>query len=74
MLLKKNFSVVFEAGTPPVRFREEYLLPVRTEEEQTEHSTLYQAAKGAIAKDLGIMRCNVRILKIMETHNHLIVE
>jgi hypothetical protein len=40
MLLKKNFSVVFEAGTPPVRFREEYLLPVRTEEEQTDHSTL----------------------------------
>lgn len=66
--------MVFEAGTPPVIFREEYLLPVRTEEEQTEHSTLYQTAKGAIAKDLGIMRCNVRILKIMETHNHLIVE
>lgn len=41
MLLKKNFSVIFEAGTPPVRFREEYLFPVRTEEEQTEHSTLY---------------------------------
>lgn len=36
MLIKKNFSVVFEAGTPPVRFREEYLLPVRTEEEQTD--------------------------------------
>ena len=33
-----------------------------------------QAAKGAIAKDLGIMRCEVRILKIMEIHNHLIVE
>lgn len=74
MLLKKNFSVIFEAGTPPVRFREEYLLPVRTEEEHTEHSTLYQAAKEAIAKDLGIMRCEVRILKIMEIHNHLIVE
>lgn len=74
MLLKKNFSVIFEAGTPPVRFREEYLLPVRTEEEQTEHSTLYQAAKGAIAKDLEIMRCEVRILKIMEIHNHLIIE
>ena len=74
MLLKKNFSVVFEAGTPPVRFREEYFLPVRTEEEQTDHSTLHQAAKGAIAKDLGIMRCEVRILKIMEIHNHLIVE
>ena len=74
MLLKKNFSVIFKAGTPPVRFREEYLFPVRTEEEQTEHSTLYQAAKGAIAKDLGITRCEVRILKIMEIHNHLIVE
>lgn len=47
MLIKKNFSVFFEAGTPPVRFREEYLLPVRTEEEQTDHSTLHQAAKGA---------------------------
>lgn len=74
MLLKKNFSVIFEAGTPPVRFREEHLFPARTEEEQTEHSTLYQAAKGAIAKDLGIMRCEVRVLKIMEIHNHLIVE
>lgn len=66
--------MVFEAGTPPVRFREEYFLPVRTEEEQTDRSTLHQAAKGAIAKDLGIMRCEVRILKIMEIHNHLIVE
>lgn len=66
--------MVFEAGTPPVRFREEYLLPVRTEEEHTDHSTLHQASKGAIAKDLGIMRCEVRILKIMEIHNHLIVE
>lgn len=74
MLIKKNFSVIFEAGTPPVRFREEYLLPVRTEEEQTEHSTLHQAAKGTIAKDLEITRCEVRILKIMEIHNHLIVE
>ena len=74
MLIKKNFSVVFEAGTPPVRFREEYLLPVRTEGEHTDHSTLHQAAKGAIARDLGIMRCEVRILKIMEMHNHLIVE
>ena len=66
--------MVFETGTPPVRFREEYFLPVRTEEEQTDHSTLHQAAKGAIAKDLGIMRCEVRILKIMEIHNHLILE
>lgn len=74
MLLKKNFSVFFEAGTHPVRFREEYLLPVRTEEEQTDYSTLHQAAKGVIAKDLGIMRCEVRILKIMEIHNHLILE
>lgn len=74
MLIKKNFSVIFDAGFPPVRFREEYLLPVRTEEKMTENSTLYQAAKGAIAKDLGITRCKVRILKIMEIHNHLIVE
>ena len=66
--------MVFEADTPPVRFREEYFLPVRTEEEQTDHSTLHQAAKGAIAKDLGIMRYEIRILKIMEIHNHLIVE
>lgn len=50
MLIKKNFSVIFDAVFPPVRFREEYLLPVRTEEEQTDHSTLHQAAKEPLQK------------------------
>ena len=53
MLKIKDFSVIFEVRG--VRFREEYSLPYRTEEDsKNESSTIIQAAKGKIASDLGI--------------------
>lgn len=72
-MLKKNlFSVIFKVDN--VELREEYRLAYRTEEEYTEHSTLYQQAKAAISKDLKIRRCCIDILKIMKIHNDLIIE
>ena len=73
MLRTANFSVQFKVDGVP--FREEYTLPYRTEEDfNSESSTVIQAAKGAIAKDLCIRRSSVEIEKIMETHNHLILD
>lgn len=72
MLKTGNFSVVFRVDNVP--FREEYELAYRTEEEHVNSSTLYQQAKAKIAKDLNILRCQVTIDRIMEIHNHLIIE
>lgn len=72
MLKSALFSVVFKVDN--VEMREEYQLAYRTEEEHTESSTLYQQAKAAISKDLGVRRCCVDIVKIMRVHNDLIVE
>lgn len=66
------FSVVFKVDN--VEMREEYQLAYRTEEEMKENSTIYQQAKSAISKDLGIRRCFVEIVKIMRIHNDLIAE
>lgn len=72
MLKSALFSVVFKVDN--VELREEYQLAYRTEEERTEGSTLYQQAKAAIAKDLGVKRHWVEIVKIMRIHNDLIIE
>lgn len=73
MLKIKDFSVIFEVSG--VRFREEYSLPYRTEEDsKNEPSTIIQAAKGKIASDLGIRRSQISVIKVMEIHNHLIIE
>lgn len=72
MLKSGLFSVIFKVDE--VEMREEYQLAYRTEEERTEGSTLYQQAKASIAKDLGLRRCYVEIIKIMRIHNDLIVE
>lgn len=75
MLYRSDFSVWFMVDG--VRFREEYSLPCRTEEagyEQREMTTLYQAAKAAIAKDLGVRRSQVCILHVQQIHNRLIIE
>lgn len=75
MLYKSDFSVWFMVQG--VRFREEYTLPCRTEEavyERLEMTTLYQAAKAAIAKDLGVRSAEVCILHVQQIHNRLILE
>lgn len=72
MLKSGLFSVVFSVGK--VQMREEYQLSYRTEEERIDNSTLYQQAKQAIAKDLGLTRKCVSIINIMKIHNDLIVE
>lgn len=72
MLKSALFSVIFKVDN--VEMREEYRLAYRTEEERKEYSTLYQQAEAAIAKDLGIRRCRVDIVKIMRIHNDLILE
>lgn len=72
MLKSALFSVIFKVDN--VEMREEYRLAYRTEEERKEYSTLYQQAEAAIAKDLGIRRCCVDIVKIMRIHNDLILE
>lgn len=72
MLKSALFSVIFKVDN--VEMREEYQLAYRTEEERIENSTLYQQAKSAIAKDLGIRRFCVDIVKIMRIHNDLILE
>lgn len=72
MLKSALFSVI--AVVDKVEFREEYQLAYRTEEDRIEGSTLYQQAKAAIAKDLGIKRNWVEIVKIMRIHNDLIIE
>lgn len=79
MLKAGNFSVVFKVDN--VEFREEYELAYRTEEilyfapnMLNKNSTLYQQATSKIAKDLGTRRYCIEIVKIMKTHNHLIIE
>lgn len=72
MLIKGWFSVVFMVGG--LKFREEYRLPYRTEEEDHGNTTLRKAAEAAIAKDLDVTRGRVHIVDIMEVHNDLIVE
>lgn len=72
MLKSGLFSVIFKADD--VEFREEYQLAYRTEEEQRESSTLYQQAKASIAKDLGIKRCRIEVIKVLEIHNNLILK
>lgn len=71
MLKSALFSVIFKVDN--VEMREEYQLAYRTEEENTKSSTLHQQAEAKIAKDLGMRRCRVEIVKIMRIHNDLIV-
>ena len=72
MLKSGLFSVVFKVER--VKFREEYNLLYRTEEDYVKNSTLYQQATNAVSKDLKVVRHKVDIINIMRIHNDLILE
>lgn len=72
MLKSGLFSVVFKVER--VKFREEYNLLYRTEEDYVKNSTLYQQATNAVSKDLKVVRHKVDIINIMIIHNDLILE
>lgn len=72
MLKSGLFSVVFKVEG--VKFREEYNLLYRTEEDYVKNSTLYQQATNAVSKDLKVVRHKVDIINIMRIHNDLILK
>lgn len=72
MLKSGLFSVVFKVEG--IKFREEYNLLYRTEEDYVKNSTLYQQATNAVSKDLKVVRHKVDIINIMKIHNDLILE
>jgi len=77
MVAKHLFEVKFTVGDTPMN--EAYVLPYRTEEWDVDnrlepHLTHNQAARAAIAKDLGCRRTSITITEIYKIHNNLIIE